>query len=88
MIGPFAQFLKEECIVAQYTILSTLQQNGVAERRNHTLMDMVKSMLSNYELPLFLWSEVLKFVVYVLTRSHPRLSLIHLLNNEMDGNQV
>jgi hypothetical protein len=46
----------------------TPQQNDVAERRNHMLMDMVRSMLSNSELPLFLWSEALKTVVYVLNR--------------------
>jgi hypothetical protein len=66
MIGPFAQYLKEEGIVAQYTIFGTPQQNGVAERRNRTLMDMVRNMLSNSELPLFLWSEALKTTVYVL----------------------
>jgi len=49
-------------------MLGTPQQNAVAERRNHTFMDMVRSMLSNSELPLFLWSEVLKTVVYVLNR--------------------
>lgn len=54
MIGPFAQFLEEEGIVAQYTMPGTPQQNGVVERRNRTLMDMVRSMLSNSELPLFL----------------------------------
>jgi hypothetical protein len=47
---------------------STLQQNGVAKTRNRTLMDMVRSMLSNSHLPLFLWSEVLKTVVYLLNR--------------------
>jgi hypothetical protein len=31
-------------------------------------MDMVRSMLSNSELPLFLWSEALKTIVYVLNR--------------------
>jgi ribosomal protein L31 len=36
MIGPFAQFLEEECIIAQYTMPNTQQQNCVAERRNHT----------------------------------------------------
>jgi hypothetical protein len=46
----------------------TLQQNGVAERRNRTLMDMVRSILSNSELPLFLWSEALKTDVCVLNR--------------------
>ena len=38
MIGHFAKFLEEEDIVAQYTIPDTPQQNGVAERRNHTLI--------------------------------------------------
>ncbi|KAL0295040.1 UNVERIFIED_CONTAM: Retrovirus-related Pol polyprotein from transposon TNT 1-94 [Sesamum angustifolium] len=38
--GPFAAFLKEEGIIAQYTMPGTPQQNGVAERRNRTLMDM------------------------------------------------
>ncbi|KAM1665078.1 hypothetical protein ACFXTN_040504 [Malus domestica] len=50
--GPFAKFLEEEGIIAQYTMPGTPQQNGVAERRNRTLMDMVKSMISNSSLPL------------------------------------
>jgi len=68
LIGQFAQFLQGEGIVAQYTMPDTPQQNDVAERRNRTLMDMVRSMLSNSELPLFLWSEALKTAVYVLNR--------------------
>jgi hypothetical protein len=68
MIGPFTQFLEEEGIVAQYTMSGTPKQNGVAERRNRTLMNLVRSMLSNSELHLFLWSEALKIVVYVLNR--------------------
>jgi len=68
MIGPFVKLIQEESIVAQYTMPGTPQQNGVAEKRNRTLMDMVKSMLSNSELPLFLWGKALKTVVYVLNR--------------------
>ncbi|KAF7808414.1 Retrovirus-related Pol polyprotein from transposon TNT 1-94 [Senna tora] len=41
--GPFALFLKEHGTEAQYTMPGTPQQNGVAERRNRTLMDMVPS---------------------------------------------
>jgi hypothetical protein len=62
MTGQFAQFLEKEGIVVQYTLSNTPQQNGVAKRRNSTLMDMVRSMLNNYELPLFLWSEALKLL--------------------------
>jgi transposase InsO family protein len=68
MIGPFAKFLEEEGIVAQYTMPGTPQQNGVAEKMNRKHMDMVRSILSNSHLPLFLWSEALKIVVYVLNR--------------------
>jgi hypothetical protein len=39
------------------------QQNGVAECRNRTLMDMVQSMLS---LPVSLWMEALKIAAHIL----------------------
>ena len=54
MIGPFDKFLEEEDIIAQYTMLGTLQQNSVVERRNRILMDMVRSMISSSSLPLSL----------------------------------
>ena len=88
MVGPFAKFLEEEGIVAQYTMPGTPQQNGVAERRNRTLMDMVRSMLSNSHLPLFLWSEALKTAMYVLNKVYLKLSLRHLLSYGIGGNQV
>ena len=44
VLGPFAMFLMENGIVAQYSTPGEPQQNGVAERRNRTLMDMVGSM--------------------------------------------
>jgi transposase InsO family protein len=69
MISPFAKFIEKEGIVVQYMMPGTpKKKNGVAERRNRTLMDMVRSMLCNSHLPLFLWSEALKNVVYVLNR--------------------
>ncbi|RVW36520.1 Retrovirus-related Pol polyprotein from transposon TNT 1-94 [Vitis vinifera] len=66
--GPFAKFLQKHGIVAQYTMPGSPDQNGVAERRNRTLLDMVRSMLSNSKLPKFLWTEALKTTVYILNR--------------------
>ena len=66
--GPFAKFLQEHGIVAQYTMPGSPDQNGVAERRNRTLLDMVRSMLSSSKLPKFLWTEALKTAVYILNR--------------------
>lgn len=45
-MGPFARYLQECFIVAHYTMPGALEQNGVAERRNRTLMYMVRSMIS------------------------------------------
>ena len=45
--GLFAKFLEQRGICVQYTMSGTPQQNCVSKRRNRTLMDMVRSMLSN-----------------------------------------
>ncbi|XP_074313540.1 uncharacterized protein LOC141648719 [Silene latifolia] len=66
--GPFAKLLESRGICAQYTMPGTPQQNGVAERRNRTLMEMVRSMLSSCYLPLSLWIYALKTSTYVLNR--------------------
>ena len=64
----FARFLQENGIVAQYSTPGEPQQNGVAERHNRTLMDMVRSMISYSTLPLSLWMETLKTVIHILNR--------------------
>lgn len=66
--GPFAKLLESRGICAQYTLPGTPQQNGVAERRNRTLMDMVRSMLSNSNVPFSLWMHALKTATYLLNR--------------------
>ncbi|GKC56678.1 retrovirus-related pol polyprotein from transposon TNT 1-94, partial [Tanacetum coccineum] len=66
--GSFFDFCKDHGIINQYTMSGTPQQNGVAERRNRTLMDMVRSMLANSNLPEFLWTEALKTAVHILNR--------------------
>ena len=44
------------------------EKNGVAERRNRTLMNMVRSMMSYSNLPLGLWMEALKTAIHILNR--------------------
>ena len=46
----------------------TPEQNGVLEKRNRTLMDMVRIMLSNLTLLVSLWMYVLKTAMYLLNR--------------------
>lgn len=66
--GPFAKFPQETDIVAQYSMPGEPQENGVAERSNRTLMDMVRNMISYSNLPLGLWMEALKTAIHILNR--------------------
>jgi len=47
---------------------STSQQNGISERRNRTLMDMVRSMLSKSIVFVSLWMYALKSAMYLLNK--------------------
>ena len=49
--GEFKSYLAQEGIISQLSSPRTPQQNGVSERRNRTLLDMVRSMLSYSSLP-------------------------------------
>jgi transposase InsO family protein len=42
-------FLDEECIKHEFLASYTPQQNGVAERKNHTLIEMVRTILDEYK---------------------------------------
>ena len=50
-------FLGDEGIRHQYSAAYTPQQNGVAERKNRTLLDMARSMLAEFKSPQYLWAE-------------------------------
>ncbi|GJU87183.1 retrovirus-related pol polyprotein from transposon TNT 1-94 [Tanacetum coccineum] len=50
-------FFKEEGIEHQTFIPQTPEQNGVVERRNRTLIEAARTMLSASKLPLFFWDE-------------------------------
>ncbi|XP_074306409.1 uncharacterized protein LOC141641653 [Silene latifolia] len=45
--NPFAKFLQKYGIVAQYTMPDSPDQNGVAERRNRTLIEMTATYILN-----------------------------------------
>ena len=50
------------------TTLATLQQNSVVERRNRTLLEMVRSMMAQANLPIICWGDALLTTTYVLNR--------------------
>ena len=61
--------LKKEGIVHQLTISKCPEQNGVAERFDQTLVEMVRPMLADSELPKSFWAEALATAIYLRNRS-------------------
>ncbi|GJW00763.1 retrotransposon protein, putative, ty1-copia subclass, partial [Tanacetum coccineum] len=62
----FKDYLKACGIVQQLTPPHTPQHNGVSERRNHTLLDMVRSMMNLTTLPLSFWDYSLEPTTRIL----------------------
>nr|GEZ44383.1 hypothetical protein [Tanacetum cinerariifolium] len=54
-----AKFFDEVGITQQFSATRTPQQNGVVERRNRTLVEAARTMLTFANLPLFLWAEAI-----------------------------
>ena len=67
--GEFESFLRNEGIKHEKTIPKTPEQNGVAERKNRTLVEAVRSMLSDSGLPKTFWAEALSTATYVQNRA-------------------
>ncbi|KAL0455123.1 UNVERIFIED_CONTAM: Retrovirus-related Pol polyprotein from transposon RE2 [Sesamum latifolium] len=67
--GEFIDYLKENGILSQWTPPGTPQLNEVAERRNRTLLDMVRSMMSFTELPPSFWGHALETTVKLLNKA-------------------
>ncbi|KAK8667593.1 hypothetical protein V6N13_007741 [Hibiscus sabdariffa] len=69
----FDELLKECGIVSQLTPPGTPQWNGVSERRNRTLLDMVRSMMSHSDLPISFWGHALETAAFTLNRVPSKL---------------
>ncbi|GKE60508.1 retrovirus-related pol polyprotein from transposon TNT 1-94 [Tanacetum coccineum] len=60
---------KDEAPEVIKTFLKKIQQNGVVERRNQTLVEAARKMLIFSCAPLFLWAEVIATACYTQNRS-------------------
>jgi hypothetical protein len=62
------RFCEEKGIERQYSAPRTPQQNGVAERRNRTLIEAARSMLADSKFPITFWAEAVNTACYVQNR--------------------
>ena len=69
----FNEFCSIEGIKRQLKNAYTPQENGVSERKNRTIMNMVRCLLAGRDVPKLFWLEAVKWATYVLNRS-PTLS--------------
>ena len=65
----------------------TPQCNGVSERHNRTLLDMVRSMMSLTDLPLSFWGYALETAAFTLKGHHQNPLRRRLMNCGLARNQ-
>ncbi|BBN69138.1 hypothetical protein Prudu_770S000100 [Prunus dulcis] len=64
----FLQFCEEIGLERQLTVAYSPQQNGVAERKNRTIVEMSKIMMKGKKLPYKFWGEAVNTAVYIQNR--------------------
>ncbi|GKA19438.1 putative ribonuclease H-like domain-containing protein [Tanacetum coccineum] len=63
-----SEFCKKKGIKREFSIARTPLQNGVAERRNRTLIEAARTMLADSKLPTKFWAEGVNTACYVQNR--------------------
>ncbi|KAJ0836902.1 putative RNA-directed DNA polymerase [Helianthus annuus] len=62
------EFCTSKGILHEYSSRYTPQQNGVAERKNRTIIETARTMLVESELPIQFWGEAVSAACYTLNR--------------------
>ncbi|KAJ3522993.1 hypothetical protein NMY22_g11644 [Coprinellus aureogranulatus] len=65
----FTDFLASQGTIRKLTVHDTPQHNGVAERSHRTTLNGVRAVLSDAQLPHWLWGYALEYIVYVWNRT-------------------
>ena len=68
MSHEFHDFLQNKGIVSQRSCPYTPQQNGVAERKNRHLLDVVRTLLLESSVPSTFWVEALSTTIYLINQ--------------------
>ncbi|GKD83480.1 ribonuclease H-like domain-containing protein, partial [Tanacetum coccineum] len=61
-------FCAKKGIKKEFSVARTPQQNGVAKRKNRTLIEAARTMLADSLLPIPFWAEAVNTTCYVLNR--------------------
>ncbi|GKD98262.1 ribonuclease H-like domain-containing protein [Tanacetum coccineum] len=66
------QFCERKGIKREFSVVRTPQQNGVAKKKNRTLIEAVGTMLADSKLPTTFWAEAVNTACYVQNRDRDR----------------
>nr|GFC44009.1 retrovirus-related Pol polyprotein from transposon TNT 1-94 [Tanacetum cinerariifolium] len=82
-------YFAAEGIHHQMSIAQTPEQNGVVKRRNHTLVEVARTMLSAVKVPLFFWAEAISTACFTQNRSlvipcHEKTPY-HIINDQISS---
>ncbi|GJY17430.1 putative ribonuclease H-like domain-containing protein [Tanacetum coccineum] len=64
-----SEFCEQKGIKREFSVARTPQQNGVAERRNRTLIKAARTMLADSKLPTTFWAKAVNTACYVHNRA-------------------
>nr|GEW99844.1 retrovirus-related Pol polyprotein from transposon TNT 1-94 [Tanacetum cinerariifolium] len=67
-VSPFAELCAKHKIRHEFTAPYSPQQNGIAERKNRTLKEMVTAMLISFGMSQDMWGEAILMATYLLNK--------------------
>ena len=70
--GVMMEFCEQKGITHQFAAPRTPQQNGVVERKNHTLQEMAHAVIHGNKIPQRFWAEALSTACYIINRVYVR----------------
>lgn len=70
----FTDLCAREGIRREWTTHYNLEHNGVAERKNRTIVDAARAMLYDQDMPKFLWEKACSMSMYVQNKTPHRAS--------------
>ena len=71
----FKNYTMDEGIQHQYSAAYTPRLNGVAERKNRTLIDMARTMMAEFKSPYNFWAEAINTTCHLSNRLFLRLMI-------------
>ncbi len=68
LLDNMKNYLQAKGIIHQLTVAYTPQQNGVAERRNRTLIEATRCLLEQSKLCAVWWTDAMRYATYIRNR--------------------